>query len=79
MGAAGTGERGDAMKRKDTRGRTRHRQVIRLADLAPRKDVKGGSGKLLFGEHLEPLPSEQIVERSEGSEDRSARRDETQR
>jgi hypothetical protein len=28
------------------------RETILLQDLAPRRDVKGGAGKLLFGEQL---------------------------
>jgi hypothetical protein len=30
------------------------RDVVRIEDLAPRKRVVGGSGKLLFGERLDP-------------------------
>jgi len=31
----------------------RNRAVIRLEDLAPRARVKGGSGKLVFGERVD--------------------------
>ena len=45
-------------KNKDERPRHAHREphedeeIILLEDLAPRDDVKGGSGKILFGEAL---------------------------
>jgi hypothetical protein len=34
-------------------------EVILLEDLAPRKDVKGGAGKILFGEDIVAGPVEE--------------------
>lgn len=39
-------------KQKPTKRTKDDSRVILVRDLAPRKDVKGGSGKLLFGERL---------------------------
>jgi hypothetical protein len=40
---------------KPTRKPTpRRKEVIRLEDLAPRKEVAGGAGRLLFGQGTEP-------------------------
>jgi len=42
------------MKKKQRAGpKKKSRNVIALEDLAPRKAVVGGSGKLLFGERLD--------------------------
>jgi hypothetical protein len=41
-------------KRASRSQKTTAREVIHLEDLAPRKPVVGGSGKLLFGERLDP-------------------------
>lgn len=50
-----TREKGSKPRKKDA--------VIRLEDLAPRQDVKGGGGKRLFGERgagdLERPPSDE--------------------
>jgi hypothetical protein len=43
------------MKEKGGRRTGKSREIVLLADLAPRKDPTGGAGKLLFGEHLEPM------------------------
>lgn len=40
-------------KRKPGKPEDDKRRVVRLEDLAPRTDVKGGAGKLLFGERVE--------------------------
>ena len=37
-------------KQKPTKRTKDNSRVILVRDLAPRKDVKGGAGKLLFGE-----------------------------
>ena len=37
-------------KRSDNDRPGKEEEVILLEDLAPRKDVKGGSGKVLFGQ-----------------------------
>lgn len=54
------------MKRKKTAGRPAKPadEVVRLEDLAPREDVKGGAGKLLFGERRETPP--RAPERDDG-------------
>lgn len=39
-------------KSKPTKRAKDDSRVVLVRDLAPRKDVKGGSGKLLFGERL---------------------------
>jgi hypothetical protein len=39
-------------KPKPTKRRKDDSRVVLVRDLAPRRDVKGGSGKLLFGERL---------------------------
>ena len=36
----------------ETNAGRKRKDVVLLADLAPRKDVKGGAGRLLFGERL---------------------------
>jgi len=41
------------MKNKEIK-RSKRRGVILLEDLAPVKDIKGGSGKILFGEGADP-------------------------
>jgi hypothetical protein len=41
------------MKQKGGRRTGKSREIVLLADLAPRKDPTGGAGKLLFGEHLQ--------------------------
>jgi hypothetical protein len=43
-------------KRASRRQKTTTRDVVHLEDLVPRKAVVGGSGKLLFGERLNPRP-----------------------
>lgn len=40
-------------KRKPAKPEDDKRRVVRLEDLAPRTDVKGGAGKVLFGERFE--------------------------
>jgi hypothetical protein len=44
---------GETSKKARTRKVSKRDEVIRLEDLAPRRDVKGGAEKLLFGERLE--------------------------
>ena len=55
------------MKKKQSVGprkkKTRH--VVNLEDLMPRKAVVGGSGKLLFGERLDPSTGEGSAEETE--------------
>jgi hypothetical protein len=41
-------------KKRSNQQKSRQRAVIRLQDLAPQREVKGGAGKLLFGEAPEP-------------------------
>jgi len=41
------------MNKKPENLKKRNREVIRLEDLAPRARVKGGSGKLVFGERVD--------------------------
>ena len=41
------------MKNKEIKRSTK-RGVILLEDLAPNRDIKGGSGKILFGEGADP-------------------------
>jgi len=40
------------MKKSDRKTAKRRKGVILLQDLAPRKDVAGGSGQILFGQDL---------------------------
>ncbi len=40
-------------KRKPGKPEDDKRHVVRLEDLAPQTDVKGGAGKVLFGERFE--------------------------
>ena len=40
------------MKKKKAEKRRKKDEVILLEDLAPRKDVKGGAGKFVFGEQV---------------------------
>ena len=40
-------------KRKPGKPEDDKRRVVRLEDLAPRTDVRGGAGKVLFGERFE--------------------------
>ncbi len=62
------------MKRnKETSGRRKKDVVVLLADLAPRGDVKGGAGRLFFGERLEASEGAEIAdepsrERTRGGE-----------
>ena len=44
---------GEKSKKARTPKAGKRDEVIRLQDLAPRRDVKGGAEKLLFGERLE--------------------------
>jgi hypothetical protein len=54
-------------KKRETRPRKRQAaDVVRLEDLAPRKTVKGGGGRLLFGE---PIDSPEEVESPPGRKD----------
>ncbi|MGH7390642.1 MAG: hypothetical protein ACREM3_14455 [Candidatus Rokuibacteriota bacterium] len=55
------------MKKKGARRRGKDLEVVLLADLAPRKDVKGGAGKLLFGERMEPVTAAES-DRAEGDQ-----------
>jgi len=41
-------------KDKTVRRRKNSSSVVLLRDLAPRKEVAGGAGKVLFGERREP-------------------------
>ena len=41
-------------KRADVKARKKPPDVVRLADLTPRGRVKGGTGRRVFGEPLEP-------------------------
>jgi hypothetical protein len=43
----------------------RDHDVVHLEDLAPRKSVVGGSGKLLFGERLDPTAGDRSSEEPE--------------
>jgi len=64
------------MKTKNERSKAKGRGVVFLADLASRKDVKGGAGKLLFGEALEP-PAAVENARAEGEKRPRRRREES--
>ena len=44
-------ERGEKRKKKDN--------IVLLEDLAPRKDVKGGAGKIVFGAGADPFLKEE--------------------
>ena len=39
--------------RTEPKERRKKKEVVLLADLAPRKDVKGGAGRRFFGERLD--------------------------
>jgi hypothetical protein len=39
-------------KSEDKKPRRRRKEVILLQDLAPRKDVAGGSGQIFFGQDV---------------------------
>ena len=54
-------------KKRSNPQKSRQGSVIRLQDLAPEREVKGGSGKLLFGEGTEQ--QEQIREESAPRDD----------
>ena len=49
------------MNKNKTNKHTRNKGVILLEDLAPRKDVRGGSGRLLFGERVEDSEDERLA------------------
>ena len=51
-------------KRVDKKSR-RRKEVVLLQDLAPRKDVAGGSGQILFGQ--DTIPPED-TKKKDGSE-----------
>jgi hypothetical protein len=42
--------------------------VILLEDLAPREDIQGGSGRLLFGQHVEPAKPPEKKRRAQAGE-----------
>jgi hypothetical protein len=42
------------MKKSDDKKPRRRKEVVLLQDLAPRKDVAGGSGQILFGQDIAP-------------------------
>jgi hypothetical protein len=42
-----------AKDKTEPKERRKKKEVVLLADLAPRKDVKGGAGRRFFGERLE--------------------------
>ena len=43
-----------SMSPVDKEKKTKSRPVVLLKDLAPRKPIKGGSGKVLFGQSVPP-------------------------
>jgi hypothetical protein len=58
-------------KRQKRRG-----DVILLNDLAPRKDVRGGAAKRVFGERIEAKPSSGTpVDEKPGSQNKSKRQE----
>lgn len=48
--SAGARRRADIVKRQERRKPGRKDAIVRIEDLAPRKDPSGGSGKMLFGQ-----------------------------
>jgi len=50
--------------------KTKTRGVVHLEDLAPRKPVVGGTGKLLFGERLDQSADDRSSEETETRERR---------
>jgi hypothetical protein len=43
------------VKKEKTEKRKKKDSVVLLEDLAPRKEVKGGSGKIVFGQGGDPF------------------------
>ena len=50
------------MKEKESSASRTRDDVVLLADLAPRADVKGGAGRRFFGERLEASEGAEIAE-----------------
>lgn len=48
-------------KSKSAKGKKKGGGVILLKDLAPRKGVKGGAGKILFGERVEGVEGDDLL------------------
>jgi hypothetical protein len=46
-------------KVKDEKQKKRGGDIVLLEDLAPRKEVKGGAGKLVFGTGADPFLKEE--------------------
>ena len=42
-------------KEKGDKRKKRGEEIVLLRDLAPRKDVKGGAGKIIFGAGADPF------------------------
>lgn len=53
------------MKKSDNKTTKRRKEVILLQDLAPQKNVKGGSGRILFGQGINPGMGTQKKEHSD--------------
>ncbi|HSB73810.1 MAG TPA: hypothetical protein VLT62_31170 [Candidatus Methylomirabilis sp.] len=54
------------MKKSDEKKPKRRNEVVLLRDLAPRKNVKAGSGQILFGQSVNPSEDVQKKEQSKG-------------
>ena len=48
-------------KGKDEKRKKRGEEIVLLQDLAPRKEVKGGAGKIVFGERAETSEDEPLA------------------
>jgi hypothetical protein len=56
------------MKKTKEKKARRKGKVILLEDLAPREDIQGGSGRLLFGQHVEPAKPPEKKRRAQAGE-----------
>ena len=48
------------MKKEKGEKRKKRGGVVLLEDLAPRKEVKGGAGKIIFGQGADPLSEVEV-------------------
>ena len=47
-------------KAEGEKRRKRGEEIVLLQDLAPRKEVKGGAGKIIFGQGANPFSEEEV-------------------
>lgn len=47
-------------KEKGEKRKKRGEEIVLLQDLAPRKEVKGGAGKIIFGQGADPFSEEEV-------------------